>query len=185
MSAAADAEVPGRPGAPQFSADTGGRQLRSVFREFVSGITVVTTAVGHTQHAMTANAFCSISLEPALVMVSVARSARFHAAITQPGSRGWGVSILAADQAALAAHFARSGRDLATQFDTVDHELGERTGAALLVGSQAWLECRTHDLTEAGDHTIVIGEVLAGGVNSAAGLPLTYHRGGYALPLPD
>lgn len=160
-------------------------QVRAVFREFVTGITVVTTGpVGDaaTRHAMTANAFCSISLDPVLVMVSVAHTARFHAAIT--ATDGWAVSILASDQSAVAAHFARSGRDLATQFDGIEQVAAERTGAPLIRGSRAWLECRTHDLVRAGDHTLVLGEVLAAGVNPASGQPLTYHRGGFGLPSP-
>lgn len=169
---------------PALIADVRERQLRAVFREFPSGITVVTTVAAGVEHAMTANTFSSISLDPPLVMVSVAHTARFHAAITTHQSAGWAVSILAESQAPLAAHFARPGRDLATQFDGIEHSIGDWTGAPLLLGSQAWLECRTHALIEAGDHTIVLGEVLAGGVNPTAGQPLTYHRGGYGLPLP-
>lgn len=170
---------------PRLRAVTQDVQVREVFREFVTGITVVTTPpIGDpgTRHAMTANAFCSISLDPVLVMVSVAHTARFHGAIT--AAEGWAVSIMASDQEPVAAHFARSGRELASQFDGIEHEIGENTGAPLLRGSRAWLECRTHDLVRAGDHTLVLGEVLAAGVNPAPGQPLTYHRGGFGLPLP-
>jgi len=158
------------------------RELRLTFREFLSGITVVSAAAGGRLHAMTANAFCSVSLDPPQVLVCVAHSARFHTAITTAGC--WAVSILAADQAAVAARFATSGRDLAGQFDGIGHVVGEHTGGALLNGALAWLECRTVSATEAGDHTVVVGEVLATGVNSAGGPPLAYHRGGYGVTAP-
>ena len=157
-------------------------RLRAVFREFASGVTVVSTHAGGTLHAMTANAFCSVSLEPPQVLVCVAHSARFHAAITESGL--WTVSILAEDQAAVATRFATPGRDLQRQFDGVAHVIGPRTGAALLTGARAWMECRTTQAVVAGDHTIVVGDVLSCDVNAIPQPPLTYHRGGYALPPP-
>ena len=154
--------------------------LRSVFREFASGVTVVSTRAGGMLHAMTANAFCSVSLAPPQVLVCVAHSARFHTAITESGL--WTVSILSADQDELATRFATPGRDLARQFDDVDHVVGGRTDAALLTGARAWLECRTAQAVVAGDHTIVVGDVLGCDVNAIPQAPLTYHRGGYVLP---
>lgn len=153
------------------------RQLRQTFREFLSGITVVSAGWNGNLHAMTANAFCSVSLDPPQVLVCVAHATRFHAAIAGAGL--WSVSILAADQADVAERFATSGRDLAGQFDDVDHTVGAHSGGALLAGALAWLECRSVSTLVAGDHTIVVGEVLATGVNSAGGPPLAYHRGGY------
>lgn len=158
------------------------RHLRMVFREFASGVTVVSTRADGMLHAMTANAFCSVSLEPPQVLVCVAHTARFHAAITESGM--WTVSILGADQAALADRYATPGRDLAGQFDGVDHVVGPQSGAALLTGARAWLECRTAQAVVAGDHTIVVGDVLGHDVNALPQPPLTYHRGGYASPLP-
>lgn len=158
------------------------QHLRSVFREFASGVTVVSTRSADLLHAMTANAFCSVSLDPPQVLVCVAHNARFHSAIIESGQ--WAVSILSADQASLATRFATPGRDLERQFDGVDHVLGQRTGAGLLAGARAWLECRTEQAIVAGDHTIVVGEVLGCEVNAIPQPPLTYHRGDYASPMP-
>lgn len=152
-------------------------QLRQTMAEFLTGVTVVTTPGEQVPHAMTANAVTSVSLTPPLVLVCVAQRASFHAAVLASGV--WAVSILSADQADLARHFATSGRDLMTQFDAVPTELGAHTGAPVLSEANAWLECRTVQLHEAGDHTIVVGEVLATGVKSASGGPLAYHRGRY------
>lgn len=166
------------PGLPVLQPVTGDdRQLRHTFREFLSGITVVSALWQGQLHAMTANAFCSVSLDPPQVLVCVAHATRFHAAISEAGR--WAVSVLAAEQAGLAARFATSGRALETQFDNVGHTIGEHSGAALLTGALAWLECRTTTAVVAGDHSVVIGEVLATGLNPTGEPPLAYHRGGY------
>lgn len=159
---------------------TGDQHLRAVFREFSSGVTVASTRADGVLHAMTANAFCSVSLDPPLVLLCVAHSARFHAAVIDAGH--WAVSVLSAHQADLASRFATPGRNLEHQFDGVEHAVGDVTGAALLSGAAAWLECRTQQAVVAGDHTILIGEVVGCEVNAISQPPLTYHRGGYAPP---
>jgi flavin reductase len=177
--------VPDEPDPPELApvtADPAGTQLRSVLREFPTGITVVTAVVDGVCHAMTANAFCSVSLEPPQVLVCVAHSTRFHAAIEAAGQ--WAVSILGEHQSGLATHFATTGRDLATQFDGIPNRAGSFTGAPLLTGAQAWLECRTSQTVIAGDHTIVVADVLAAGANATGLAPLAYHRGRYASPRP-
>ncbi|MGM1064309.1 flavin reductase family protein [Saccharothrix sp. Mg75] len=152
-------------------------------REFATGITVLTTGGEHA-HGMTANAFGSVSLDPPLVMCCVARTAAMHAAIT--GARHFAVSILAADQEPVARYFADRRRPRGpAQFDGVDWRPGPRTGAPLLGGSTAWLECRLAHAHEGGDHTIFVGEVLAASAVPGGG-PLLFFGGGYhrvaALP---
>ncbi|WP_411059839.1 flavin reductase family protein [Streptomyces sp. E11-3] len=128
---------------------------------FATGVVVLTVG-GEQMHAMTANAFSSVSLAPPTVLCSVAHSAVMHGAITA-GER-FGVSILGAGQEHLARHFADKKRTLgAAQFDGIDWRPGERTGAPLLSGSLAWLECELTDAHESGDHTIFIGTVLGTG----------------------
>nr|WP_179446596.1 flavin reductase family protein [Naumannella cuiyingiana] len=146
---------------------------------FATGVTVVTTrGDGGRWHAMTANSFTSVSLDPPLVLLSVATSTRFHRPLTESGD--FAVSVLSADQAAVAAHFARSGRDLASQFDGVAHRVGQ-LGLPLLTGALAWLECRTVERVAAGDHTLFVASVLtAEPADAAADLaPLLFYGSRY------
>jgi flavin reductase (DIM6/NTAB) family NADH-FMN oxidoreductase RutF len=151
--------------------------FRSVLAELSSGVTVVTARWQGVAHAMTATAFCSVSLEPPLVLVCVGRSSRFHAAILGAGE--WAVSLLSVDQGPRARHFANRGRDLLTQLASVPHTAAPQSGAPLLVGARGWLDCSTTAEHDGGDHTIVVGRVLWAAVNDAPGDPLTYHRGAY------
>lgn len=144
---------------------------------FSAGVTVVSTVLDGVPHAMTATAFCSVSLEPPLVLVSVGKAARFHAAVTTSGL--WAASILAQNQVRIARHFSNSGRDLMTQFDEVDHQLAPKSAAPVITGALAWLDCATYALYDGGDHSIVVGEVLLTSEEWAKTGPLTYYRGSY------
>jgi flavin reductase (DIM6/NTAB) family NADH-FMN oxidoreductase RutF len=152
-------------------------EFRSALAEFTAGVTVVTTVWQGMPHAMTATAFSSVSLSPPLVLVCVGKRSRFHHAVTQAGT--WAVSILEAAQVGLARHFGHSGRDLATQFDGVPTFAAPYSVAPVLVGVPAWLDCATFGQHDAGDHTIVVGKVIATGLSDSATAPLTYHRGTY------
>ncbi|QFZ24546.1 flavin reductase family protein [Saccharothrix syringae] len=150
-------------------------------REFATGITVLTTG-GEFAHGMTANAFSSVSLDPPLVMCCVARTAVMHSAIT--GAGHFAVSILGADQESTARYFADRRRPRGPgQFTGVDWRPGPHTGAPLLGGASAWLECRLTHAHEGGDHTIFVGEVLAAGAAPGAG-PLLFFGGGYRRVAP-
>ena len=121
-------------------------------------MTVVTTRVGTFDHAMTASAFTSVSLEPVLVLVCVDKEARFRDAVLESGT--WAASILSTAGRRAADWFATKGRPLVGQLDRYPHHRGV-TGAALLDGSLAWLECRTRAVYDGGDHDIVLGAVIA------------------------
>ncbi len=150
--------------------------FRRAAGQFATGVTVCTTRVGSLDHAMTASAFTSVSLDPLLVLVCVDKEARFRDAVLEAGT--WAVSILSADGRRAAEWFATKGRPLIGQLDSHPHHRG-RTGAALLDDALAWLECRTAAVYDGGDHDIVLGAVLAvsEGDRDAAGL--VYHRGRY------
>jgi len=133
--------------------------LREAMVQFATGITVL-TAPGEHCHGMTANAFSSVSLEPPLVLCCVSRTARMHAAIISAGS--FAVSMLGADQEHLARYFADRRRPNGrAQFDSVNWVPGPRTGAPLLSGSLAWLECELTKAYDGGDHSIFLGRVLS------------------------
>ena len=143
-----------------------------------TGICVVTTRAGGHDHAMTVNAFTSVSLDPILVLVCVENEARFHDAVLESGT--WGVSVLDGTARATAAWLATRGRPLFGQLDRVPFHPGPLTGAPLLEASLATMEVRTTAVHPAGDHSVVMGEVLDAQVTDSVDAgALLYHRGAY------
>ncbi|QFZ20715.1 flavin reductase family protein [Saccharothrix syringae] len=146
--------------------------LREAMSLFATGVTVLTVGGEHV-HGMTANAFTSVSLDPPLVLCCVARSAVMHGAISETGR--FAVSIMGADQRETARYFADKRRPLgAAQFDAVDWLAGPHSGAPLLHGALAWLECWLVHRYEGGDHTIFVGRVLDCRRGAGAGALLFY-----------
>lgn len=132
--------------------------FRAVMSRFATGVTVVTCRQDGFDHAMTANSFTSVSLDPALVLVCVEDDSRFHEAITAVGR--WSVSVLSESQRGRAAWFATRGRPLVGQFDSTPTHRSAVTDALLLDDALVTLDCATTDVHRAGDHDIVVGEVL-------------------------
>jgi flavin reductase (DIM6/NTAB) family NADH-FMN oxidoreductase RutF len=89
------------------------------------------------------------------------------------------VSVLAVGQEELSRRFAVRGRLLEDQFSDVPHTPGPRTGAAIVDGALSALECRTLSTVDAGDHTVVLGEVLDVSVPHPQAAPLLYYEGRY------
>jgi flavin reductase (DIM6/NTAB) family NADH-FMN oxidoreductase RutF len=118
------------------------------------------------------SAFCSASLEPPLVIACIGHDATIAGAVAAAST--FGVSILADHQADLSRRFAEPDAD---RFDGLNVTRGA-LGVALVPGALAHLECRVAARHEAGDHTIVVGEVLS--AHGHAGRPLAYFRGDYA-----
>ena len=158
-------------------------EYRRVVGRFATGITVITTVspaadgAGPQHHAMTCNSFTSVSLDPVLVLFCAEKTARFHDDVLASGS--WAVSVLSTGQEHLSRRFAARGRELAGQFDRLPHTFGPVTGAVVLGGALAALECRTVSTTDAGDHTVIVGEVLGLSVPEPAADPLLYYEGRY------
>ena len=150
--------------------------FRQAAGQFPGGIVVVTTSAGH---AMTVSAFASVSLEPPLVLFCAEKIARFHDAVLAAGA--WAVSILAEDGEKTARWLASRGRPLEGQLDGLAHHPGPVTGAPLLDGALATLECQTFAVYDGGDHSIVVGRVI--GVGAPADTPprgpLIHHSGRY------
>lgn len=146
--------------------------------DFASGVTVVTTRWESVAHAMTATAFCSVSLDPPLVLVCVSRTSRFHQAVTSADV--WAVSLLSHDQEPVARHFADRGRHLITQFDSVGHRELPGVHVPVIDGALAWVLCTTHAQHDGGDHTIVVGRVQDTSETAESARPLTYYRGTYS-----
>jgi flavin reductase (DIM6/NTAB) family NADH-FMN oxidoreductase RutF len=141
---------------------------------FATGVTVV-TANAQPPHGMTANAFTSVSKQPPLVLVCVDREAVMHERIQSAAT--FGVSVLSAGQEHLARYFAdRLRPNGAAQFAPVEWSPGPLTGAPLLRGALAWLECGLTDAYVVGDHSIFIGSVL--GLSRGAGQDALLFYGG-------
>ena len=150
-------------------------ELREVMRSFPSGICVVT--IEHEAHrtGLTVGSLVSLSLEPPLVGFALGHQAQLHELLRGAGE--FGVSLLSADQEAVAQHFARSVPPIALWTgvqlrDDVD-------GPPLLAGSLGWLRCRVHAEHPAGDHTFFVGEVVWAEVGSREPA-LVYVRQGYS-----
>jgi len=147
--------------------------LRKALGSFATGVTIITgrgrdgAAIG-----LTVNSFNSVSLNPPLVLWSLANSAMSLSEFTS--SEHWAVHVLTAEQTELSARFARRGVD---KFEGVQIEQGIG-GVPLLPGCMARFQCRTVSLYEGGDHVIFIGEVLA--FDSSDNAPLVFHGGRYA-----
>lgn len=123
---------------------------------FPNGIVVITARQDGMDHAMTANSFTSVSLDPELVLFCVQKDSRFHATIEQTHS--WVVNFLSGSQADVARWFAERGRPLETQMDVVPHTR-TASGVAVLAGTFAHMRCTTEARYDGGDHTIVVGRV--------------------------
>ena len=148
------------------------RDLRRAFGHFATGVTIVTTLdKTDAPCGFTANSFTSVSIDPPLLLVNIARSAYGCDAFT--GSRGFAVNILAANQRELSNRFARAGTD---KFANQDWR-AEITGSPIIEGVVAWFDCEHFEQVEAGDHIILIGRVMQYAYNTHA--PLGFCRGAY------
>jgi len=160
MSAAEQTEAPAATALPRATGDAAvdSGELRRCFGGFATGVTVVTA--GRTMpRGMTANSFTSVSLDPPLILVCVHRQAAMHAAIL--AEEAFAVSMLASHQEPVARYFADKARPRGErEFDVVDQTPGRFTGAPLVRGAVAWLECKLAAVHDGGDHSIFIGEVL-------------------------
>ena len=161
-------------------------EFRHALAHWATGVAVLTCRWQTRPYALTVTSFSSVSLDPPLVLVCIGKQSRFHAPVTATGA--WAVSVLAREQGALARRFAAHGRAYATQFDDVATTAAP-SGAPVLDGSLVWLDCRTAALHDAGDHTIVVGEVVhtsplselsTTGDESSRRDPLTYYRGTFS-----
>ena len=131
--------------------------VRGVLRRHPSGVAVVTVEANGQRIGLTVATLTSLSLEPPLIGVGVARQAALHELLREAGS--FAVSLLGAEQEPLAEHFARGVPPIG-MWQGVEERDGE-LGAPLLEGALGWLECRLADELAAGTHTFFVGEVVA------------------------
>ncbi len=146
--------------------------FREVFGRFATGVAVITSAGPSGSGGMTANAICSLSLEPLLALVCFENQARTLPIVRESGR--FGVNILSAEQEHLAGVFA-SKLPEAEKLDGVDHRL--EAGVPVIEGIIGWAACELRELIASGDHTIAIGEVVRLGLGE--GEPLLWYGGRY------
>ena len=152
------------------------RALRDAFGTFMTGVTVVTTMDAHGRPlGFTANSFASVSLDPPLLLVQIARTSANYPAFA--AASGFAVNILSEGQKSVSSTFARPVHD---RFAGIDWQKGPH-GSPILPDVSAWFDCATHRIVDAGDHAILIGRVQAFNATSAPGLG--YYRGTYFTPV--
>jgi flavin reductase (DIM6/NTAB) family NADH-FMN oxidoreductase RutF len=153
-------------GPPEFDA----RHFRNALSQFATGVTVITTRLPDGSFVgLTASSFNSVSLDPPLVLWSLAQGASTLPAFTE--NSHYVINVLAADQAALAERFAMR---IDNRFEGVDFVLSH-TGLPILKGSAAWFECHNRSRYPEGDHVIFVGEVERCDVSAKP--PLIFHGG--------
>ncbi|WP_349358681.1 flavin reductase family protein [Stappia sp.] len=151
------------------------RDFRTALGRFVTGVTVITTLDAQgAPVGLTANSFNSVSLDPPMVLWSLARSSRNLAVFSEASH--YAVNVLASDQRHLSDRFARP---VADRFAGVDWRAG-RGGVPVLSGVTATFECRNTTRVDGGDHVVFLGAVEA--FEGCDREPLIYHAGRYATP---
>lgn len=153
-------------------------QYKAALGRFASGVTVLTVRDELDDHGITVTAFASISLEPPLVLASVARASYLHEVLIRQDL--WTVSVLAAGQRSIATRFSEVGRPSARLLlSDLPHRRGPHSGALIIEDGMAALECRTEQRIGAGDHTLLVGRVLDVAYVADHGAPLLHVTGSY------
>ncbi len=130
-------------------------QFKQAMSNLPTGVTIVTSYHNNMKFGFTASSVTSVSLSPPLILFCIGKqSFSFDAFIN---SKYFAVSILSEDQAKLSIHFAKSDYD---KFTGVSYNLGQYSNCPLIEGAVCYIECNNYNQYEAGDHFIVIGEVI-------------------------
>ena len=146
--------------------------MRRILAHYCSGLTIVAAVVDGAPVGLTCQSFFSVSLEPPLVALSVGKSSTSFPAIRHASALS--INVLAGHQRDVSSAFARSGTD---KWRGIDWRPG-RYGQPVLHGAIAWFECRIRDIHDAGDHEIVVADVLDLGCDETAE-PLLFFRSEY------
>lgn len=144
--------------------------FRAALGQLASGVCVVTMHTEGADHGFTATSVTSLSLSPMLVLVCVAKNQRSHLLLERAGH--FAINVLAHDQTELGLRFATALME--ERFDGIQAQRA-RTGAPILPGCLAWLDCKTQQILPGGDHSILIGEAQASFAQTD-GQPLVYYR---------
>lgn len=156
--------------------------FRQTMARFATGVTVVTTQSNGKFYGLTVSAFCSVSLNPPLVLISIDTSAQTHPILHQ--SQVYAVNFLNAEQQYLSERFARKDQGEGKNFEDIKFHIGE-TGTPLFDEALGYVECRVVAEYPGGDHTLFLGEVISLHINDTSAPadqeppPLLYFRSHY------
>ena len=146
-------------------------QLRQSMRAWTSGVTIVTASHAGEQHGMTVSSFTSVALEPPIIIISLQTASRTHTLVTQ--ANAFAVTILSEDQQEISNRFAGRIADTEDRLAGLETELLV-TGAPLIKGGLAYLDCTVMQSISIGTNTLFLAEVVAARGNGE-GRPLVYH----------
>ena len=151
--------------------------LRAVMADVCTPVAIVTACVQNTPFGSTVSAFCSLSMDPPMVMVALNRESDTLRALKASGR--FGVNILGSQDVGLAMQFAKKGLD---KFDGV--RWAQSHGTPRITTSPGWIACDVAGLADGGDHLIISGNVVDADLQRSE--PLTYHqrRFGTHVPFP-
>lgn len=163
------------PSAVTAPAGLDGRELRNMFALFPTGVAIVTAQGLEADYiGATVSSFSSVSLDPPLVLFSMARTAKSFASWEAADS--FAVNILSEKQREVSSQFARSSGD---KWQGVARNITD-AGLPLIEGAIGSLQCRTWARYDGGDHLIIVGEVFAA-TKSSAEKPLVFAASRYAV----
>jgi flavin reductase (DIM6/NTAB) family NADH-FMN oxidoreductase RutF len=149
--------------------------LRVAMRAWSAGVTIVTAVHEGDKHGMTVNSFTSVSLDPAIVTISLQTSTRTREFVSKSGV--FGLTMLSVEQTKISDLFAGRMPEIEDRFAGLPTETLV-TGSPLIVGGLAWLDCSVVQTYDAGMNTLFIAEVLAAR-GTGEGQPLMYHNRNY------
>jgi 3-hydroxy-9,10-secoandrosta-1,3,5(10)-triene-9,17-dione monooxygenase reductase component len=152
----------------------GGPDFRTTLGHFASGIVIIAARHEGQPVGLSIQSFASLSLAPPLVSLSVALSSATWPVIAQEGQ--FCASILSADQEAVCRQFAVSGAD---KFAGVPWSPSPRTRSPRIDGALAWVDCGIRSVYQAGDHWLVVADVLDLGRGGRPGPPLLFYQGAF------
>lgn len=170
--------APTEAGSAAAASEIGRGGFRRVMGSWLSGVSIVSSMADDQPFGLTCSAICSVSMTPPMLLACINSSSATLAAIIEAGA--FTVSVLDTESRTVSEMFAGRGHE---QFACISWHRGHCTGMPVLAAALAYAECTVHHVSEAGDHTIVVGKVLDGAADHTRD-PLGYWRTNY-LHLPD
>lgn len=149
------------------------QDFRAAMSQWASGVTIVTSINNGARVGITASSLSSVSLEPPRILICLAKRLFTHQVVLE--SKAFAVNILAADQQDWGMRFAGLLPEDGDRFFDIETFTAE-TGSPLLPGVLSWLDCELSDVYDQGDHSILVGTVVAATASEVHTPLLYYHR---------
>ncbi|OGU06697.1 MAG: hypothetical protein A2W29_09405 [Gemmatimonadetes bacterium RBG_16_66_8] len=150
---------------------------QTVLRHFPYGLYVVTVAAGGEEHGMTVNWVTQAAFEPPMIVIAVENTSKTIGMIRD--AHYFGVSLLAAGQREIAGKLGRSSAQAPNKLKGIRTKPTPGSRTPVLADALGWVECRAIASLPAGDHTLVLGEVVEAGVETPDARPLTLQEAGF------